>query len=229
MQRPRYTGKLTSVAESTPDVHSVEAKTHGRVLVRRAPSPRGVIAGFHGYLENADIQMARLASIPGTEGWTLVSVQALSRVYRGRSQQIVASWMTKQDRELAIADNIEYAASAVRVARDGTDAPVVYAGFSQGGQMACRAAVRGDEAPLGIICVGADVPPELLADPAARFPPVLLVRGTGDEWYTAAEHDADLTALRSRGVNVTSAVHRGGHDWTDEVSAAAARFIERLR
>jgi predicted esterase len=209
-----------------PDVHSVEAKTHGRVLVRRTPSPCGVIAGFHGYLENAGIQLARLASIPGADRWTLVSVQALNRVYRGRSQEVVASWMTKQDREIAIADNIEYAASAVRVARDGAAARVVYAGFSQGGQMAFRAAVRGDQAPLGIICVGADVPPELLADAGVRFPPVLLVRGAGDEWHTQTKHDADLTALRARGVDVEPFVHCGGHEWTAEVAAAAGRWLD---
>ena len=209
------------------DIHAVPAQTHGRVLVRRAAAPIAVVAGFHGYLENAAIQMARLESLPGADRWTLVSVQALSRVYRGRSQEVVAGWMTREDREIAIADNIAYAASAVRVARDAR--PVVYVGFSQGGQMGFRAAVRGDDAPAGIICVGADVPPELLADPAVAFPPVLLVRGSGDLWYTEAKHDADLAALRARGVDVEAAVHRGSHEWTDDVSAAAARFIERLR
>lgn len=209
-----------------PDVHSVETRTHGRVLVRRADAALGVLAGFHGYLENAAIQMARLDSIPGADRWTRVSVQALSRVYRGRSQDVVASWMTKEDREIVIADNIAYAASAARVTGDATTR-IVYAGFSQGGQMAFRAAVRGDAAALGVMCVGADVPPELLADSAARFPPVLLVRGTGDEWYTQAKHDADVAALRARGAHVESVVHGGGHDWTGEVSAAAAAWLER--
>jgi predicted esterase len=212
--------------DSAYDVHVIPAEIHGRVLVRRAAAPVGVIAGFHGYLENAAIQMARLEAIPGSREWTLVSVQALSRVYRGRSQDVVASWMTKQDRDTVIADNLAYAASAVRVPGDAA-ARIVYAGFSQGGQMAFRAAVRGDQAPLGIICVGADVPPELLADPDARFRPVLLVRGTGDTWYTQAKHDADLTALRARGVDVESVVHGGGHEWTAQVSEAAARWLER--
>ena len=210
---------------SDPEVRSIAATTHGRVLLRRAGSPRGILAGFHGYLENAAIQMARLESIPGADRWTLVSVQALNRVYRGRSQDVVASWMTKEDRESAIADNIAYAAAAVREA-GAPAARVVYAGFSQGGQMAFRAAVRGDASSAGIVCVGADVPPELLADPVARFPPVLLVRGEGDDWYTQAKHDADVAALRGRGVDVVSRLHRGGHEWSTEVSAAVARWLE---
>jgi predicted esterase len=213
---------------SEPEVLAIATQTHGRVLVRRAREPRGLIAGFHGYLENADIQMERLESIPGADRWTLASLQGLSRVYRGRTQRIAASWMTKQDREIVIADNIAYAAAAVRAV--GGDAPprVVYAGFSQGGQMAFRAAVRGDEAPLGIISVGADMPPELLTDPAARFPPVLLVRGRGDDWYTQDKHESDVAALRARGVDVDTLVHGGGHEWTAEVSAAAARWLARL-
>jgi predicted esterase len=214
------------VPDSVYDIHAVPAATHGRVMVRHAASPRGVLAGFHGYLESAAIQMARLESIPGAEQWTVVSVQALHRVYRGRSQDVVASWMTRQDRDLAIADNIGYAASAVQLARAATAVRVVYAGFSQGGQMAFRAAVRGDAAPAGVICVGADVPPELVADPDVRFPPVLLVRGSADAWYTQATHDAGIAALRARGTDVESFVHGGGHEWTDVVSSAIGRWLD---
>jgi len=40
-------------------------------------------------------------------------VQGLHRFYRSRSEIVVASWMTKQDRELAIGDNIDYVRRAV--------------------------------------------------------------------------------------------------------------------
>ena len=48
-------------------VHVVPTLTHGRVLVReaRAAVRKGILVGFHGYLENASIQMDRLAAIPG--------------------------------------------------------------------------------------------------------------------------------------------------------------------
>ena len=208
-----------------PEVHSVATTTHGRVLVRRAARPRGVIAGFHGYLENAAIQLARLESIPGAARWTLVSVQGLHRVYRGRSQDVVAGWMTTQDRDDMIADNVAYVAAALRAAQAAPDTPVVYAGFSQGVATAFRAAVRiGDSA--GVIAVGGDVPPELLTDASAAFPPTLIARGDQDEWYTQAKHDADVTALRARGVDVVPLVYAGGHEWTGAVSAAAATWLE---
>ena len=104
----------------------IEARTHGRVLVREtAAAPRGILIGFHGYMENAEIQMERLESIPGSENWTLVSVQALNRFYRGRSQDVVAGWMTREDREAAIEDNIDYVNRVVATTRSA-DTPIVF-------------------------------------------------------------------------------------------------------
>ena len=208
---------------------AIAATTHGRVLTKRAPQPLGVLAGFHGYYENADIQLGRLAAIPGAEAWTLVSIQGLHRFYRARTEDVVASWMTKQDRELAIADNIAYVDAAMAAALHGVAlSPLVCAGFSQGVAMAFRAGVRGRARTSGIIAVGGDVPPELLADAEARFPPVLLVRGAQDDYYPRHQFDGNAAALRSRGADVTTVVVEGMHDWTAEVSEAAGAFLRRL-
>ena len=204
---------------------NIQTPTHGRVLVREFADAAVVVIGFHGYTENADIQMERLAAIPGAEGWTLVSVQGLHRFYRGRSQDVVASWMTRQDRELMIADNIEYADRVVE-ATAPAGVPVVCVGFSQGVAMAFRAGVRGRRRAAAIIAVGGDVPPELLADSALDFPPALVVRGDRDDWYTAEKVEADAAALRARGAAVETVVHPGGHEWTADVAAAASRFIK---
>ena len=83
-----------------------------------------------------------------------------------------------------IADNIEYADRAIKAAAP-VDVPLFTAGFSQGVAMAFRSGVRGRRRASGIIAVGGDVPPELLADGTIEFPAVLLARGETDEWYTA--------------------------------------------
>jgi predicted esterase len=94
--------------------------------------------------------------------------------------------------------------------------------------MAFRAGVRGRWRSAGIVGAGGDVPPELLADPGTAFPPVLLVRGTKDEWYTQEKLDADVEALRARGVAVETFVFDGGHEWHGDASNAAAGFVSRL-
>lgn len=195
--------------------------------MRRAggQTPRGILAGFHGYMENAEIQLARLEQIPGSDGWTLVSIQALHRFYRGRSQEVVASWMTREDRETAIADNVRYVRAALVAVTGGAPTRVIYTGFSQGVAMAFRAAVHAERAATGVIGVGGDIPPELLADSSLTFPRVLLARGGADEWYTADKLATDVAALRGRGVDVEEFVYGGGHAWTSAVADAAAAWV----
>ena len=126
-----------------PRAHLVATTTHGRYLVD-APAGAGpfpVLFGFHGYGESAAVHLTHLARLDPAHAWLRVSVQGLHRFYT-RANQVVASWMTREDRREAIADNVAYAA-AVRavVARDYPvrDMQVVV-GFSQGAAQAYRAA-----------------------------------------------------------------------------------------
>ena len=203
---------------------SIEAPAHGRVLVRDVDSPRGLLVGFHGYAETAEAQLERLAAMPGTDAWTLVAAQGLNRFYRGRTQDVVAGWMTRQDRGDAIRDNVAYVDNVIEATRSGSE-PIVVAGFSQGVAMAFRAAVLGRAGASGVIAVGGDIPPELLAGSASPFPRVLLIRGATDDWYTAKKLDADLSALRARGEDPQAFTHDGGHEWTADVAMAAGDFL----
>jgi predicted esterase len=210
--------------------HVVPALTHGVTLVRpaRAAASRGLLVGFHGYVETAAIQMERLAAVPGSSMWTLVSIEGLHRFYRGRTREVVASWMTRVDRDLAIADNLAYVAAALEEVPHGPASRIVYAGFSQGVAMAFRAGVLGRDSTSGIIAVGGDVPPELLADRSLRFPPVLLARGLRDDWFTGPKFDADVAALTARNVSMRSVQYDGAHEWNTEVAIEAGRFLEQL-
>ena len=53
----------------------------------------------------------------GADRWRLVSIQGLHRFYQRRADEVVASWMTRQDRELAIADNLAYVAAVIDAGR----------------------------------------------------------------------------------------------------------------
>ena len=208
-------------------VLNIATGIHGRVLVREAADPSAIVVGFHGYMENAAIQMDRLEALPGSGRWTLISIQGLHRFYRGRSEEVVAGWMTRQDRGAMIADNIEYADRAIE-ATAPVGLPLITTGFSQGVAMALRSAVRGRRRAHGIVAVGGDVPPELLEDGLTVFPSMLFARGERDDWYTAAKLDADVMALRTRGVEPEAVTYPGAHEWTLNVAAAASGFIARL-
>src|SRR5262245_4304275 len=127
------------------ETRTIEARTHGRYLVRTsaAGGPRPLLVGFHGYRESAAAHLAALERIPGADGWLLVAVQGLHRFY-SRLNEVVASWMTREDRDLAIGDNVDYVRRAVdAVRREFSTSPVlVFTGFSQGTAMAFRTAAH---------------------------------------------------------------------------------------
>ena len=204
------------------DVRTIPARLHGRYLVDGGPAER-LLVGFHGYGENAERTIEQMRQIPGVSHWTVVAVQALHRFYSSRSGggDVVASWMTSQDRGLAIADNVDYVRSVV------ADFPaaerLVYLGFSQGVAMAYRAAAAVGHA-AGIIALGGDVPPDV----RANIPPVLLARGRRDEWYSDEKFKKDLSFLQSV-TRVTTCIFDGGHEWTEEFRAAAGEFLGRMR
>jgi predicted esterase len=221
---------MSASSDNQIKMHIVPTLTHGRVLVReaRAAAQKGLLVGFHGYMENAQIQMERLEAIPGSAAWTLVSIQGLHRFYRGRSEQVVASWMTREDREEAIADNLAYVSAALDHVPHDTSTRVVYTGFSQGVAMAFRAALLGVARARAIAAVGGDVPPELLTDTALQFPPILFTRGARDEWLTQERFDRDVAALSARAVGLTTKVYDGAHEWNGEVSQAIGGFLNTL-
>lgn len=213
-----------------PRPHLIATPTHGRCLVDVPPdsAPRPLLLGFHGYAESAAIQLDALRRIDDGDQWLRVSVQALHRFY-DRTQRIVASWMTREDREAAIADNIAYARRVVaEITRDyAVSGPLVVAGFSQGAAQAYRAAAALAGC-RGVIALGGDVPPDV-APLAATLPPVLIGRGVGDEWYTAAKLAADRGVLTAAGVVVTVAEFDGGHEWGEAFVEAARTWLAARR
>jgi predicted esterase len=215
-----------------PVIHTIRAATHGRYLVEdpAAPGPGAapLLVGFHGQAETARRHLDTLRAIAAGRRWRLVAIQALNRHYT-RANEVVASWMTREDRELAIADNLAYVRSVVdEVMREPGPGPLVYVGFSQGVAMAYRAAAFAGAACDGLILLAGDLPPDV-APAASRLPPLLVGRGRDDRWYTADRAGADITALTRAGVHVEEHVFDGGHEWHASFVMRAGRFLDERR
>ncbi len=213
------------------EVLHVVAEVHGRSLWRsavRKAREAGLLVGFHGYGEGADEQLEALESIPGSEVWNRTAIQALHPFYT-KSGRVVASWMTRLDRGLAIQDNIAYVSATLDgLRRRAPKGPLVFCGFSQGTAMTWRAAAGVEQTPDGIVVLGGDVPPELSKASLSGLPRVLLGRGENDTWYDEAKLGADLERLEEAGVAVT--VHRfaGGHEWHPAFLERAGEFLREL-
>jgi predicted esterase len=216
---------------------TIAVGSHGRYLVATpahssllTPSGAPLLVGFHGYAEDAELHLERLRSIPGSDRWLIASIQGLHRFYRGRSRDVVASWMTRQDRDLAMADNLLYVSAVIEEVRRerGAGPSLVFAGFSQGVAMAFRAAALGRHQTNGIIALGGDVPPELEKPSLARITQALVGRGERDDRYTPQKFADDEARLRAAGTNVVVTTFDGGHEWTADFNRVAAAFLARL-
>jgi dienelactone hydrolase len=199
--------------------HTISVQTHGRYLVRVGP-PERLLLGFHGYAQTAEMHMADLEPIPGIDAWTVVAVQALNRFYAGRSIETAAGWMTRQDRELVIADNVAYVRAVVAALPPA--ATIIVEGFSQGAAMAYRAAANLDRV-AGVLILGGDLPPDV----DGPLPPILIGRGEDDDWYTGEKFKKNLNSLAAR-ARVETAVFPGRHEWTDAFRSAAGEFLSRV-
>jgi predicted esterase len=218
------------MTERRREERQIATLVHGRYVVE-APGGEGcpLLVGFHGYGENAERHLEELRRIPGASRWVLCAIQGLHPFYN-RTGEVIASWMTRLDREHAILDNVLYVSRVVaQVKREfATSERLGYLGFSQGAAMAYRASASSGHRCQGVVVLGGDVPPELERRDLSHFPPVLLGRGSSEEWYDAAKMEHDVGLLRSRGVDVRPLVFEGGHEWTNEFRAAAGQFLQEV-
>jgi len=216
-----------------PRLESVETLVQGRYWVREglAGSAAPVLVGFHGYGEDAETLLREINLIPGVTAWRRIAIQGLHPFYRHRTGEVVASWMTKLDREAAIRHNVGYVAQVLdrELGEGECQVPLVYTGFSQGTAMAYRAAAGVGRACQAVVALGGDVPPDLADGDSSNLPVALLGRGSRDTWYSEEKLLRDLEVLRTQGVDSRPVRFDGGHEWTDGFRATVGRFLEALR
>ena len=228
--RAALAAAASRAAGTAAQVLQVPALVHGRVLLELPDGePTALLVGFHGYAQKAEDALDFLRPLAaGGEGepprpWALAAPQALHPFYR-KDGSVVAGWMTSLDRELALADNVAYAARAIGelLARLPAARRIAVVGFSQGVAMTYRAAARCGHAVDAVVALAGDVPPELRAAPWGSRPDVLIGRGSREQWYGEDKLAADEAALAGLGLAHEVCRFEGGHEW-------GAPFVERAR
>ena len=213
--------------------HTIVTTTHGRYLIEppRQGTPCGLLVGFHGYAEPAETQLERLRSIPGSADWLLVSIQGLHRFYNRRSEEVVASWMTRQDRELAIADNLRFVDGVVdAAARDvarrhfRSCSPVSRKVWRWRFARPAMSPVRSRSSSR----LAATFRPSSTGTRSVAIPGGVRRPGQPRRVVLAEKWAADQARLEDAGVDLTAFGFDGGHEWNGEVSAAAGTFLQRV-
>jgi len=229
---PRDAAAARAAMESTqrsalaPAAQIIQVPTtvHGRVLLEAPPNATALLVGFHGYAQLGEDALAYLRPLAAGKPWAIAAPQALHPFYRPKDQSVVAGWMTRLDREIALEDNVAYTTRAVAelIARMPLAKKLAIVGFSQGVAMAYRTAARCGHKVDAMVALAGDVPPELRNGGWGSRPAVLIGRGHGEQWYTEEKLAQDVAALGALGIDAEVCRFAGGHEWLPE-------FIERAR
>ena len=167
----------------------------------------------------------------------IVAPEALSRFYLDSSRKvgdpeprIGATWMTREDREHEIADQVSYLDALLDRVRppNASSARLRVLGFSQGVATVVRWLDRGRARADEIILWAGAFPPDVdVAKFAERIgrASVVLVVGTRDELTPWAGADVALGRLQSAGVAARLITFDGGHRLDHATLASIA--IER--
>jgi predicted esterase len=179
-----------------------------------------IIYAFHGYGHLAQRFAARLQPL-AAPGRLVIVPEALSRFYvTGMGigdPRVGASWMTRENREREIADQLDFFdALHASVLRGLTEEPeVALLGFSQGTAAAARWLESERVHPRTLVAWAGKLPPELTAERmrmVLRDVRVVLAVGDADDLAPRAEVANEEERLRAGGVPYERHVFEGGHE-----------------
>jgi predicted esterase len=188
----------------------------------------------HGYGQLAGTFVAPFEKLAAP--WRrVVAPEALSRFYLDASRKpgdpeprVGATWMTREDREREIDDQVSYLDALLERVRPRTIATGVrlrVLGFSQGVATIVRWLDRGRVRADEVILWAGSFPPDVdLTSFAARMgnAPVVFVVGTRDELTPWAAADVALRRLTEAGAAARLVTFDGGHRLDDATLAALA-------
>jgi predicted esterase len=180
----------------------------------------------HGYGQLALPFLTSMAKVASPDR-LIVAPEGLSRFYLDRTSmtndpppRVGASWMTREDRDLEIADQIEYLESLLGELRNTVpgDVRLRLLGFSQGVATVCRWIARGAVRPAELILWAGSFPPDIdLMEFGQRIrgTAVTMVFGSRDQLTPITAAESQRERLTGAGIEVALIAFDGGHRLDD--------------
>ena len=182
---------------------------------------------LHGYSMRAVPFLKAFDSVAGPTR-LIVAPEALSRFYHGslspgahKEAPVVASWMTRDERDSEIADYVAYLDtlhSTVMARLHGATPKVTVLGFSQGGAAAARWVASGRINAARLVVWGSALAPELdlvATDSPLRRAETVFVVGTMDAYITPKVVAVETARMRAANFPFRHITFRGEH-WLDD-------------
>lgn len=175
---------------------------------------RAIWIVLHGYGHLARYFLTKFEGLE--EGVAIVAPEALNRFYLDEAHNRVgATWMTREDRENEITDQLGYLDALVKELRgERTEVPIHVLGFSQGVATACRWSLLGKTELDRLVLWAGSLPPEpSFAELRTAWAHLTVEVVLGSEDPFAGEKELQSTTARLEAAGVLYRLHRftGGH------------------
>jgi len=182
----------------------------------KAASARQIWFVLHGYGQLARFFLPAFDAFK--EDRFIIAPEGLSRFYTDDSfSRVGSSWMTREDRDEEIGDQIAYLDELARSVRREcpTNATVHVLGFSQGVSTASRWAYFGNTMIAHLVLWGGSMPPELEPDALRKKWSAMrldLVHGADDTIVNEEKLSQNEAKLRAAGLRSETRRFPGGHE-----------------
>jgi predicted esterase len=197
---------------------TVEKTARYFTLGKFSPDVKTVLFVCHGYGQLADEFLTQFEKLQN-ENILIVSPEGLHRFYTRGHESVVASWMTKVDREDDIRDYVSFLDSVYAKVMGGVaeHAKVIALGFSQGAPTVTRWAALGkskiDELILWCSLFPDDVSPIEITKKIS----LTMVTASNDKFVSVEQARAQMEKMKELNVGLQHLEFEGGHEMNLEV------------
>jgi predicted esterase len=191
--------------------------------------PESVLIAFHGYGETPQKLLELFAAAGITDRSLVVAPWGLHHYY-DRKGEVVASWLTRFERECRIEELRRHSLRIwEEIRRRHGELPLALFGFSQGAANVYRVGLLPELPARALYVLGGDMPPETVSElAAAPRRPVHLLWGEGDEVVPIERMEADAARLAAAGFPLARTVVKGGHALLPSLLLEVRQGLRRL-
>jgi predicted esterase len=165
---------------------------------------------LHGYGQLAEFFIRKFNDLP--ENYLVVAPEGMHRFYlNGTSGRVGASWMTKEDRESDIQDNLNWLNQLLNELKEKKKfEKIILLGFSQGGATAARWYFSSKNEFDHLILWASVFPPDLEKPENSNDSENYFVIGTEDEFYKTEAQKNEIAFYQKIGFQTLQ--FQGKHD-----------------